>query len=98
MKQLHTLFGDKMIKAKIPSQFERYKWFSCDEGFIGIEHLALSQKEQALLSAFLTPYDEKVSLLTPEQLYWSNLLFETPEKSHSLSSYAPFFSLHPVFN
>ncbi|MCR8930147.1 helix-turn-helix domain-containing protein [Priestia megaterium] len=80
MKHLHTLFGDKMIKAKIPSQFERYKWFSCDEGFIGIEHTALSHKEQALLSAFLTPYDEKVSLLTPEQLYWSDLLFEAPEK------------------
>ncbi len=54
MKQLHTLFGDKMIKAKIPSQFERYKWFSCDEGFIGIEHTALSQKRAGVTFCFLT--------------------------------------------
>ena len=40
----------------------------------------LCLKRAGITFCFLTPYDEEVSFLTPEQLYWSNLLFKAPEK------------------
>ncbi|TYR79023.1 transcriptional regulator [Priestia megaterium] len=77
MEQLKKLFGDRLIYSDIPYQFEVYKWFRAEDyTFIGIEQSAISPRERELLSIFLTPYEQTNHALSPDQIYWFQLLFE----------------------
>ncbi|MCM3066772.1 PucR family transcriptional regulator [Priestia flexa] len=77
MEQLKSIFGNKLLYSDVPYHFHQYKWFRSDEyHFIGIEQDALSEKELALLSAFLIPYEAMTTTLSAEQSYWYQLLFE----------------------
>ena len=83
MKQLHTLFGDKMIKLKSLLNLNVTNGFHVMKASLELNTRLLSQKS-ALLSVLLTPYDEKVSLLTPEQLYFGQTwLFKRLKVIHS---------------
>ncbi|HEU5141107.1 MAG TPA: helix-turn-helix domain-containing protein [Bacillales bacterium] len=53
---------------------KQYVWFQTEDGPVGIEKSALSDREQSLLEVFLTPFLSDQTL-NPEQTFWHNLLF-----------------------
>ncbi|HET7580985.1 MAG TPA: helix-turn-helix domain-containing protein [Bacillales bacterium] len=57
--------------VSVPKQ---YVWFQTEDGPVGIDKSALSDKERSLLEAFLTPFLSGQTL-NAKQTFWHNLLF-----------------------
>ncbi|WP_067840664.1 PucR family transcriptional regulator [Amphibacillus sediminis] len=76
--QLKQLFPSLLTNQQIsPDQSTDYKWFTTPNNeVIGIKDTELVNKDQALLSLFLTPYHGAHPPVTAKEHAWYKLLFE----------------------
>ncbi|GAB3802981.1 PucR family transcriptional regulator [Virgibacillus kimchii] len=62
---------------KSPDISDAYQWFVTDNGeIIGIQKNELTPKDMKLLTAFLSPYNNKMPIPTKAEKYWLDLLHD----------------------
>jgi len=64
-------------QEKSPDMSDAYQWFVTDNGeIIGIQKNELTPKDMKLLTAFLSPYNNKMPTPTKAEKYWLDLLHD----------------------
>ncbi|MFZ3577328.1 PucR family transcriptional regulator [Virgibacillus sp. DJP39] len=76
INQLQNIFPSLIIyDPKYKHLHEGFKWFSSEDNqIVGIHKSEITDKEEALLSAFLSPYNELGTQLTNKEQFWEDIL------------------------
>lgn len=100
IKKLQKLFSSLIVSSDVNHLVDRsYAWFITDDKkLIGILKTELTDKDMALLSTFLQPYNTQFPLPTVEEEKWKQIVEKTDE-STDISCQAPYrfiyFSMNP---
>ncbi|MDN7242155.1 helix-turn-helix domain-containing protein [Planococcus sp. N028] len=85
IEQLRKIYSSLLVYNEEYENFDpNYKWFVADSNDIfGIHQKELTEKDIALLTAFLSPYNTKFPPLTTAEQKWKKAIFETESQPFS---------------
>ncbi|MFD2630283.1 PucR family transcriptional regulator [Oceanobacillus kapialis] len=94
LKELQNIFPSSILYDKFnheKSEADHYKWFLLTNSqIIGIPKNDLSEKDLALLSTFLDPYETNYPLLTESEQRWKERIQENNESGIRSKTSQPF--------
>ncbi|MGM0837755.1 MAG: PucR family transcriptional regulator [Bacillota bacterium] len=74
--QLKKIYGDSLVRASIPDDFEKYEWFyGPTNDYIGIEKSVFGEKDRLLLAAFLERVSQVQFEMTSTENWWHSFLY-----------------------
>jgi len=93
INQLQKIFPSLVrYNEKTSDMSDTYQWYITDSGeIIGIQKNELTSKDIKLLSAFLSPYNNRLPVPTQTEKKWLNILHDGDnEKSNAATQQTPF--------
>src|SRR5690625_6631987 len=83
IKKLQKLFSSLIVSSDVNHLVDKsYAWFITDDKkLIGILKTELTDKDMALLSTFLQPYNTQFPLPTVEEEKWKQIVEKTDEST-----------------